>query len=106
MNNILAGTPNEAASDLYPEQNLTTTPLHVRYAPTCTPPGLRHYYKGNDVGDFRMTGTQGYLPVPGEYVPQWKLQQVAACDIRQLPVERGMSWQSYNTSSTCGNRLG
>ena len=122
MNNLLAGTPSLQATDLYPDQALTTQSLHNRAGYTscdacnliptpdwaygsCTACEVthapQHYYLGADVGDPRMTGTQGYIPIPGEFVTQPVLQQVAACDLTQVAAQRGRSWQNYNLSSTC-----
>lgn len=123
MNNTLAGTPSELASDLYPDQNLTTQSLHADYGYTsCDACNLipqpawtygscsscemlhapRHYYPGADVGDARMTGTQAYVPIAGQFVTPPVLRAVAACDLRTVAAQRGMSWQNYNLSSTCG----
>lgn len=124
MNNVVASTPNVMATDLYPEQNLTSTWLYPDYGwtpcdtcnmipmpqtsqaysscKTCTkitPP--RHYYKGNDVGPPQMTGTQGYVVQPGHYYPDSYLRLVNDCDLTLLPIERGVQWQSYNASSQC-----
>lgn len=121
MNNLLAGTSNCSASSLYPEQNLTTQSLHTDYgynacdACNLVPPqpwstgacnacvdAPYKYYHGTDVGDPHMTGTQEFVPTPGQYVPQPVLQKVAACDLTQTARNRGISWQSYNLSSVCG----
>lgn len=124
MNNNLAGTPGLPGSDIYPDQSLTTQSLHANYGFTtcdacnlipqpawslgsCTACDTMYanapkYYEGADVGDARMTGTQGYLPFPGHYVSQPVLRKVAACDLATPAYARGTSWQSYNLSSTCG----
>jgi hypothetical protein len=127
MNNVLAGTSNVPANDLYPDQNLTTQSLHADYGYTsCDACNLipqpvwtygacasceelhapRHYYAGADVGDARMTGTQGYVPIPGQYVPAPLLRAVATCDLRTIAQKRGVSWQNYNLSSTCASVRG
>ena len=60
-----------------------------------------HYYRGNDVGPPRMTGTQGYLVERGQYYPDAYLRKVNDCNLTLLPIERGVNWQSYNASSQC-----
>jgi hypothetical protein len=123
MNNLLAGTPSGETSDLYPDQRLTTQALHADYGYTsCDVCNLIpqptwaygscqaceryqapvHYYPGADVGDPRMTGTQGFVPLPNQYAPPAVLRAVQSCDIRTVAADRGASWQNYNLSSTCG----
>jgi len=123
MDNVIAGTPDVAASDLYPEQNLTTTRFSVRSPPgsacslvpepayayaacaaAAAAPPPRKFYTGRDVGDFRMTGSDELVNIPGHYVPPAVLRAVQQCDIRQTAAQRGNGWQSYNISSECGRR--
>jgi len=123
MNNTLAGTPDVPANDLYPDQGLTTQSLHADYGYTscdacnlvpqpewtygscaaCEQLHAAHpHYAGADVGEPRATGTQGYVPLPGQYVSPAVLRMVSACDLRTPAQLRGVSWQNYNLSSTCG----
>lgn len=126
MNNVLAGTPQYPGSstDLYPEQTLTTTPLHAGYrsnaacdacnmvptplwaygaCDTCerTTAAPLKYYRGRDVGDIRMTESSELVPLPGHYITPGEQARVKACSVRLRANERGNSWQSYNISSTC-----
>ncbi len=126
MDNVLAGTPQYPASatDLYPEQTLTTTHLYPGYrtnaacdacnliptpawaygacdACTRSTAAPRKYYRGRDVGDFRMTESSELVPLPGHYITQKEQARVQACSIKLRANERGNSWQSYNISSTC-----
>ena len=135
MDNVIAGTPDVDATDIYPEQNLTTTHFVVRGAPpyfadarapqqhACSlvpqpassyaacinnagPPPPRKFYTGRDVGDFRMTGSDELVNIPGHYVPASVLRDVQQCDIRQTALQRGSGWQSYNISSECSGSGG
>lgn len=126
MDNVVGTTSYPgAASDLYPEQNLTATWLHgwTSTSPPCDTCNMiptpqtsaayracdactrmtqpRHFYKGNDVGPPQQTGTQGYVPERGHYYPESYLRAVADCDLTLLPIERGVNWQSYNAGSQC-----
>jgi hypothetical protein len=125
MNNNLAGTPGFRGSDIYPDQSLTTQSLHADYGYTACDAcnsipqpawslgscracdtghaNSRRYYLGADVGDARMTGTQDYVPIPGHFVTQPVLRQVATCDLATPAAKRGASWQDYNLSSTCSH---
>lgn len=124
MNNVIAGTPDVDASDLYPEQNLTTTrfaarspaaaaaaacslvpePAYAYAACAAAAAAPRKFYTGRDVGDFRMTGSDELVNIPGHYVPPAVLRAVQQCDIRQTAAQRGSGWQSYNISSECSRR--
>lgn len=113
MNNTLAGTPNESGSDLYPEQSLTTQVLkrcsacyefptpHLAFGVTSEPPPL-HYFTGRSVGDFRMTGSDELVNIPGHYVSPQQLYRVQQCDMTRTAAQRGVGWQDYNISSSCG----
>lgn len=59
------------------------------------------FFNGRSVGDFRMTGSDELVNIPGHYVPTPELQRVTQCDMRQTAQERGSAWQSYNISNKC-----
>lgn len=126
MNNVIAGTPQYpgSSSDLYPEQTLTTTPLHYPYPFTacqaCNMIPLpewaygscqqceretvpqRYYAGARTLGEYPFVATNEIVAIPGHYKTPAQMFDVKQCDMRLLPQERGNSWQHYNLSSTCG----
>ena len=58
-------------------------------------------FSGRSVGDFRMTGSDELVNIPGHYVTPAELARVKQCDMRQTARERGIGWQSANISSEC-----
>lgn len=58
-------------------------------------------FNGRSVGDFRMTGSDELVNIPGHYVTPEQLTRVKQCDMRQTARDRGVGWQSANISSEC-----
>ena len=131
MDNTIAGNPLYESSDIYPEQNLTmqflrrvdndyaTSDNQYEYQSPCNyipmpmwayaacssrtnaDSANNKFFNGRSVGDFRMTGSDELVNIPGHYVTTPELQRVTQCDMRQTAQERGSAWQSYNISNKC-----
>jgi len=131
MDNTIAGNPLYESSDIYPDQNLTmqflrrvdndyaTSDNQYEYQSPCNyipmpmwayaacssrtnaDSANNKFFNGRSVGDFRMTGSDELVNIPGHYVPTPELQRVTQCDMRQTAQERGSAWQSYNISNKC-----
>ena len=126
MDNFIAGTPSSGATDIYAEQNLTTQRLDGRDATgvlkTCSacnliptphwaygacsreqlqrrPPVTRKFFTGRAVGDFRMTESSELVNVAGHFVPLAAQRAASTCEITRTAAERGVGWQSYNSTN-------
>ena len=77
MNNLLAGTPSGEASDLYPDQRLTTQALHADYG-----------YTSCDVCNL--------IPQP-----TWAYGSCQACERYQAPGHSGLHPSPRSLRSPC-----